>query len=230
MACISARRLPDKRTGPLKRLILSITFLAVPASAQDGSSAESGLRSGIAHVKAAPKADITPMLAQSRNKVRRPVYNRPDWDLMLAGPASWSPPSLPIAADTPPSALAIVRMNGPCDVAIAAFQDRIDLTRVRQNGFVLVAFEAVPLRSGPGLIPLSPVEAIAVDSGKGDVSTAFLDRADQIHIRPPLFRRSPVNPAAMGGCWSGYRLSVTLEGPLGVDPFTGKSIFRKYPN
>lgn len=230
MACIPARLLSDKTSAPLNRLVLSLALLAISASAQADPGTESGSRSGIAHVKAAPRADTAPTRAQYRNKMRRQVYNWPDQDLTLARPPSWSPPSPPIAADTPPSALAIVRTEGPCDAEIAAFQDRIDLMRVRQNGFVLVAFEAVPLRTGPGLIPLSPVEAIAADSREGDVSTAFLDRAEQIHIRPPLFRRSPVNPATMGGCWSGYRLSVTLEGPLGVDPFTGKSIFRKYPN
>lgn len=230
MAGIPARLLSDKRSAPLSRLIFSVALFAISAPAQAGPGTGSGPRSAIAHVKAAPEADMALTRTQYRNKVRRQVYNWPDLDLVLARPPSWGPPSPPIAADTPPSALAIVRMEGPCDVAIAAFQDRIDLTRVRQNGFVLVAFEAVPLRTGPGLIPLSPVEAIAVDSREGDVFAAFPERADQIHIRPPLFRRSPVNPAAMGGCWSGYRVSVTLEGPLGVDPFTGKSIFRKYPN
>lgn len=83
---------------------------------------------------------------------------------------------------------------------------------------------------GPELITLSPVEAIAVDSRAGDASTAFLDRAGRIDIRPPLFRRQPANPATIGGCWSGYRLGVTLEGPWSVDPFTGKSLFRKYSN
>ena len=61
-------------------------------------------------------------------------------------------------------------------------------------------------------------EARQVDSDSGDVSTAFLDAADQVRIRPPLFRGSGAN-MPMAGCWSGYRLTIILEGPIGVDPF-----------
>lgn len=230
MPRIAVRRLSDKEDPPLKWLILPIALFAVPVSAQDGAGTEAGLRSGIAQTEAGPRTGMAATRAQYRNRIRRQVYNWPSQDLMLANPAGWSSPSPPISADGPPSALAIVRMDGPCDTAVAAFEDRIDLTRVRANGFTLVAFEAVPLRTGPGLIPLSPLEAVAVESRAGDAATAFPERADRIDIRPPLFRRQPVNPATIGGCWSGYRLSVTLEGPWGVDPFTGRSRFRKFPD
>ena len=93
---------------------------------------------------------------------------------------------------------------------------RIDLTAIRRRGFTIAAFSAEPLTPRYGHTLQSPVEAIAVNSHEGDVYTAFLDKADQIRIRPPLFVKQD---GASNTCWSGYRLTVTLEGPVGVDPF-----------
>lgn len=200
----------------MKALIFPIILLAAPAIAQDRITiGSSPARPDIAPVKIRPGIDIatTPL---ERKTERKPVHDWPDRDLTLATPQYWSNPSRGIALNHPPSALAVERVRSPAAAPCATFHDRIDLTAVRKRGFTLVAFNAEPLPPRHGHTLQSPVEAIAVDSREGDVYTAFLDRADRIRIRPPLFVRQD---GGLSTCWSGYRLTVTLEGPAGVDPF-----------
>ena len=151
-------------------------------------------------------------------RMRRQIDNWPDRQASFANPRSWTAPQRATAANIPPSALAITRTAAICNSTDMPFYDRLDLALPRKRGFTLVAFEAEPLNPELAATLMVPVEAIAVDSDSGDESTAFLDAADQVRIRPPLFRRWGAN-MPMADCWSGYRLTITLEGPIGVDPF-----------
>ena len=147
---------------------------------------------------------------------RKQVFDWVDRDLILATPSHWSRPSRDIAARYPKSALAVERTRRQMPATCTTFYDRIDLKMARTRGFRLVGFEAEPLVPPPGHAMTSPVEAIAVNTAQGDVYTAALLDADQIRIRPPLFAKQAWRTNT---CWSGYRLTVTLEGPRGASPF-----------
>lgn len=160
--------------------------------------------------------DVNPATPQARMKVTK----WPDRGIVWGAPLNWQPASRHLEANYPHLALAISyartsKRNPPCET----FYDRISLADVRARGFRLVGFEAVPLYQHAQGIMKAPVEAIAVNSKAGDFYTADLRAADQIRIRPPTYEMSYPAPDPQVGCWAGYGLSITLEGPAGKDPF-----------
>ncbi|ATY31156.1 hypothetical protein [Sphingomonas psychrotolerans] len=147
---------------------------------------------------------------------RKEVFDWVDRDLTLAMPQFWSRPVRDIARNYSKSALAVERVRSRVGSACAPFYDRIDLTMVRLRRFRLVGYNIEPLPPRYGQVQTSPAEAIAVNTRVGDVFSASLMDANQIRIRPPLFVKQE---GALNTCWSGYWLTVTLEGPKGASPF-----------
>lgn len=206
---------------PILRLAIALGVIAPGlASAQIAPSPRIG--NGNATGKLAPGVTVP-----DQGIVRRPpsivlerkeVFDWPDRDLTLAMPQYWSRPSRDIARNHPPSALAVERVRSLVGTSCTPFYDRLDLTMVRKRRFKLVGYRIDPLPPRFGHVLISPAEAISVNTNAGDVFKASLPDANQIRIRPPLFVKQE---GALNTCWSGYRLSVTLEGPKGESPFGG---------
>jgi len=100
----------------------------------------------------------------------------------------------------------------PCGV----FYDMVDLSMALARGFHLAGYSADALPQGSDRADEMPVlEAIAIDAAGNDATTD-LPSAIAIRIRPPV-----VTLRAEAGmtCGSAYRLSMTLEGPAGIEPF-----------
>lgn len=158
------------------------------------------------------RVPIKPVGPQERKK----VLDIPATEVELAVPHLWSNPVRRISVNYPPSALAVERTRTAVPQACPEFFDRVYLRTAKLNGFRLVGYEAVPLTPRPAHALQKPLEAIAVKLGSPDVSTMDLPAADQIRIRPPLY---VMMEGTNQRCWSGYRLTITLEGPVGGDPF-----------
>ena len=147
---------------------------------------------------------------------RKQVFDIPRRMLTLASPPSWTAPASD--SSSPSSALAIQRTRPMMPTPCATFYDYVDLTVPRRNGFRLVAYDVQEVPPPSGYTRRSPVEALAIDTSTRDTPTGDLPAAGQIRIRPPLHVRTILQ---MSGCSSRYRLSMTLEGPRGMDPFAG---------
>lgn len=158
------------------------------------------------------RVPIKPSGPQERKK----ILDIPATEVDLAVPHLWSNPVRRISVNYPPSALAVERTRTAVPQACPEFFDRVYLRTVRLNGFRLVGYEAVPLTPRPAHTLQKPLEAIATKLGSPDLSTMDLPAADQIRIRPPLY---VMQEGSNQRCWSGYRLTITLEGPVGGDPF-----------
>lgn len=162
-----------------------------------------------------PNSQVEPAISRMPLMLeRKPVFDIPPSIVRFARPASWTPAMTRQAA--PRSALRVSRMRPATNATCGTFYDTIDLIAVRRNNFRLVGFdvEALPV---PGFALQSPAEGLAIDTSTRDTPTFDLPRAGQIRIRPPI-HASIKQP---GACVSRYRVSITLEGPRGADPFAG---------
>lgn len=147
---------------------------------------------------------------------RNPVFDIPSAMVRLARPPSWSPALIGPTASQSAVYVSRTRLATATTGECETFYDTIDLTAVRHNDFRLVGFdvEGVPM---PGYALQTPAEGLAIDAAPGGMPTYDLYRAGQIRIRPPVF----VNTTRRIACLSRYRVSMTLEGPHGADPFAG---------
>ena len=147
---------------------------------------------------------------------RKQVFDIPLSIVTLARPESWTPPATD--PTTTPSALHVARVRPSLDTPCEPFIDYIDLVGVRRNNFRLVGYDVESMPPPPGYTLQSPAEGVAVDTSTRDTPTSDLPRAGQLRIRPPVHVGRVPSPQA---CISRYRVSITLEGPRGADPFAG---------
>lgn len=97
-----------------------------------------------------------------------------------------------------------------------SFYDTVDLREAFRRGFRLSRYEALPFDASERASAEDPVlEAVLIDAAGTDVGSD-LPRATGIRIRPPVVAGRSIGPRR---CTAGYRLTITLIGPTGIDPF-----------
>ncbi|MGY4396214.1 hypothetical protein ACVWZA_001387 [Sphingomonas sp. UYAg733] len=199
------------------KLIL-LCSLAVPIAAAAQTRIDPRL------IRKSPQIDISKTPLQTLLRERREVYDIPA-DMVQLGnpPGGWSFHQIVKTVGTalPKSALRVEYRRTYTPKQCESWYDRVDLKRMRARGFRLVGYSAEPLDL-PGYPIRKPLEAIAVNSRvDANQYTSNLTTADQIRIRPPTMAYEPGGPPGGPGtfvCYSGYRLSITVEGPKNLDP------------
>lgn len=146
---------------------------------------------------------------------RREIHDIPANMVRFGDPAGWSGATR--LSGKQRGALAAERRRGDSRRPCASWYDWVDLKRVRANGFRLVGYSAAPVAAA-GFNETQPLEAIAIETAVStDRPQMNLPAADGIRIRPPL--HGAPGPRGLMRCYSGYRLTITLEGPRGIDPY-----------
>lgn len=107
--------------------------------------------------------------------------------------------------------------------------DTLDLSAPRRHGFRLAAFTIEPLPPPRNYTPTTtggPVRRAGSPFIDADgKETGQMAQAARIRLSSTGYQFYATRQAPLL-CFTGYRVSLSLYGPVGVDPFTGKAVER----
>lgn len=113
---------------------------------------------------------------------------------------------------------------------VKRISDFYDLGPIRTHGFTVVSAE-VDMLPAPFASDNLPIRRSSVrftssnlnDVNGGNLQGADVARATGVHIEYGISAKALVQPAPPI-CWAGYRLHITVKGPVDIDPLTGRKI------
>ncbi|MGY4399066.1 hypothetical protein ACVWZA_004279 [Sphingomonas sp. UYAg733] len=112
--------------------------------------------------------------------------------------------------------------------------DQVDLTAPRSHGFRLAAFSIEPIPPLKNYVPTysdGPRRRGGSDRfiGADGQSTDNMAQAVKIPLRGTRYQYF-IYPGMPVQCFTGYRVNISLRGPVDVDPWTGNPIRRSQVN
>lgn len=143
------------------------------------------------------------------------------------------PPAPPGGIAPSGGTLYVMHRSRPLPKSCSISADRIDLSLLHRNGFVPVKIERTPLHA-PGMNDRDPVpvrSSMLDANGKPTMVIADVHTIVQSMVvwgvrSPPGVDR--VAPFQI--CSAGYRMDITVRGPEGINPLTGRPIVRRPVN
>jgi hypothetical protein len=111
--------------------------------------------------------------------------------------------------------------------------DSLDLSEPRRHGFQLASFKIEPLPPPKGYVlsttggPVRRGGSSFIDANGN--ATEQMAQAARITLSSSSYQLYTMRQMPVF-CFTGYRVNISLYGPVGIDPFTGKTIQRSPVN
>ena len=233
--------LPGTTTGALLDIVSwsdSVIVARVPVGNANLASASNNARLKVQPIRAnGVMLDMT--VSGIRLELPPPATRRvtligvPEWMIRFEARPGWTVERQPKAAPGaigpgPGAAVYIKRFTGTANrnSCEGRFEDVVDLTQIRRNGFRLVDYRKAFFGARPGLTIDYSInggprrgDRVGEDVNGQPVSRDNLQATAKVRVHDQII--SYRMPGSVRICDAGYRLHLTVEGPADIDPITG---------